>query len=327
MSGEDTQHDRPSETGRNIFRTVLSFLGMLTFLIFCAAVIWGSWTRTFLLEARSFGTTLVLSGETNTWDLESSVLCTSLDAPARQVVDGGLCPRTIFTISEQEPRAIDWPSGAKLQIQLQSDDSLRIEAVSGAAPALADGNRLVVPPEVWRRHGALAVNGSVLFGGHMGSGASDYLISGRWEARQDSLASAMFRPTMEVVKSGEFTRGASAEIWRYRWLFGRLGEARQATVFGHITPSHDPDAPGLILSFLSEAAPVEMHLRYYGLDNFAVVRPDIIDTILTSPVLLAAIAILTVAALIADLVVGLRKERSAGAKSLVWLKRPRSRKY
>ena len=78
------------------------------------------------------------------------------------------------------------------------------------------------------------------------------------------------------------------------------------------------------MTFLSEVGYVEMRLRYYGLEDYAAVRPDIFDTIQTSPIIIAIIAILTLAASLADLVGGLGRGSNAGSsRLLVWLKRVR----
>lgn len=312
---------------KNTLGTVMSALAVIAIGLFCISLVWGSWTRTFLVEARSFGATLTFRGNANAWELEQAALCRERAAPVL-VADGdaALCPAAAFSVTGPDPRTIAWPDKAEVRLRLQPDNSLMIEGVSGTEPALAEGDRLVVPAETWRRHGALVVNGSITFGGGIAPGANDYLVSGRWEARQESLASSMFRPTMEIVKQGELSRGASAEIWRGGWLWGLFAEGRPATVYGHVTPSFDSDTPGMVLSALSETSRVEMHLRYYGLEAFAVIRPDALDTIMTSPVLLAAAAVLGVLALILDVGKSLRGDGSAGRPTVTWFRRWLSRR-
>jgi hypothetical protein len=319
VSGRVQEEKSPSGQERNKLEIALFVLAICAFIAFCILLILGTWTRTFLVEARSFGATLVLQGETNNWDLESAVLCQALKAPAIQVEEGGMCPGVIFSVSEARPRTISWPAGATLGVRLQPDDSLQIEALSGADPVLADGDRFVVPAENWRRHGALVVNGAVILGSDMASGARDYLISGRWEARQDSAAST--RPSMEVVRSGDFSRGASVEIRQGKWLFGLFGKQQRATVFGHLTPSLDPNSSGFIMSFLSETGRLEMHLRYFGLEHPAIVRPDFLDTILTSPIMLALATVLGVLVLLLEIASNMRGEVGNKVPWLVSLKK------
>ncbi|QPM90830.1 hypothetical protein [Pseudooceanicola algae] len=309
---------------KNLLRKITAWIAGLIVVSFCIAVIWGSWTRTFLVEARTFGAILALRGDTNTWELENAVLCEA-KAPDPTAKPNEYCPSVIFTVSESGPRILDWPPGAVVSVRLRPDNSLQVEAISGAAPVLDDGDRLVIPSETWMRHGVLAVNGAIIFGGNIASGARDYLLSGHWEARQESLASSLFRPTMETVKQGKLSRGASIEIWRSGWLWGQRGKAVQATVFGHITPSFNQDEPGLIISVLSEAARLELHLAYYGLENPAVIRPDMLDTIMTSPVILAAAAILGVLVLALDLGNGLQGGSQTSSPKLSVIKRLRLR--
>lgn len=309
----------------DLLRRMTAWLAGLIVVFFCVAVIWGSWTRTFLVEARTFGAVLTLRGDTNTWELESAVLCQA-KAPDPTAAPNEYCPSVIFAVSESASRVLDWPSGAVISVRLRPDNSLQIEAISGAMPVLDDGDRLVVPSEAWMRHGVLAVNGAITFGGDIGSGARDYLVSGHWEARQESLASSLFRPTMEIVKQGELSRGASIEIWRSGWLWGQGAEPMRATVFGHITPSFDQDEPGLIISALSEAARLELHLAYYGLEDAAVIRPDMLDTFMTSPVILAAAAILGVVVLALDLGNGLQGGSQTISSELSVIKRLRFRR-
>ncbi len=270
----------------------LTVLTIVVIVLLLAATFIGTATRTYLVEARTLGATVTFKGDTNAWQLNGAMLCTERSAPVLQDTTSGICPPAIFEISTPETRVLDWPPDSRVALRLQPDDSLMIEALSGTAPAMPVGALLVVPKTQWQRHGALVVNGAIQFGGDMGSGAQDFLEAGTWDARQTSLAAAYFRPTLEVVKSGKLTRGASAEVWRAN---------APATMFGHITPSFEGSAPGLIMSFLSEAGRVEMRVRYFGLDGYAVIRPDLLDTILTSPILLAAIAVLTVFAAVKDL--------------------------
>lgn len=309
----------PSETVRKPRRRVLPLV--LFFAVFALVVgeILGSGNRTYLIESRSFGATITTKGHTNKWDLEESILCTPREFPKRDLGGDTICPESIFKIEQNvQPRTVNWPANSEIRLSLQSDDSLVIEAVSGTGDALQIGERLVVPANSWRRHGALVVNGSVVFGGDMGPNSSDYLLAGSWQVRQLSITTeTLRRPNLEVVKSGSLSRGASAEIWHRDALWGTMSREAPATMFGHVTPSFDNDAPGIVMTFLSEVGYVEMRLRYYGLKQYAAIRPDIFDTIRTSPIIIAIIAILTLAASLADLVGGLGRESTVGSSRLL----------
>ncbi len=314
---------RPSGPSRRKARLTspwLTVLAIVVIVLLLAATFIGTATRTYLIEARTLGATVTFEGDTNAWQLDGAMLCTERSAPDLRDTTSGICPPAIFETSAPETRILDWPPDSRVALRLQPDDSLLIESLSGTAPAMPVGALLVVPKAQWQRHGALVVNGAIRFGGDMGSGAQDFLETGTWDARQTSLAAAYFRPTLEVVKSGNLTRGASAEIWRANG---------PATMFGHITPSFEGSAPGLIMSFLSEAGRVEMRVRYYGLDGYAVIRPDLLDTIRTSPILLAAIAVLTVLATVKDLLSlagPKRKENRRGRQAVQLQRRLRRRK-
>ncbi len=315
--------ESPSEIARKPRRRVLPLVLILAVIALVAGEILGSGNRTYLIEARSFGATITTRGQTNTWDLEETVLCTPREIPNRDIDEGGVCPPALFEVEQvAKPRTVDWPANSVIRLRLQSDYSLAIEAISGTGETLQVGERLVVPANAWRRHGAVVINGSVVFGGDLGPNSKDYLLAGGWEVRQQSFTTeTLRRPSLEVVKSGSFSRGATAEIWHRDLLWGAMSREAPASMFGHITPSFDNDSPGLVLTFLSEVGYVEMRLRYYGLEQYASIRPDIFDTIQTSPIIIAVIAILTLAASLADLVGGAGRGDSVGSsRLLIWMK-------
>ncbi|MBE9636311.1 hypothetical protein [Salipiger mangrovisoli] len=315
------------KTDKTVAETVLFCLAVAIIVLLCIAMVHGSWGRTFVIEARTFGATVALRGDVNNWELEEVVLCRARALPDLKAVDGPFCPAVIFEETEAGPRVVAWPSGATIALRYKLDGSMVIEVLSGAEPEFKRGDRLIVPGHIWSRHPALSINGAIVFGSDIGSGSNDYLLSGHWEARQSSFAASWFRATLELVRQGEFSRGATAEVWTSPRFFGLGKSSRPANMFGHITPSFDQDEPGLILSAISETTSLEMHLRYYGVSQKSVVRPDILDTILTSPVILAAAALLGILSLMIELGKNIPMNREIYARALGFFRRlwPRGR--
>ena len=64
-----------------------------------------------------------------------------------------------------------------------------------------------------------------------------------------------------------------------------------------------------------------MHLRYFGLEGPAVVRPDVVDTILTSPIMLALATVLGILVLLLEIASNMHGKRRRKVPWLVSLKK------
>lgn len=136
------------------------------------------------------------------------------------------------------------------------------------------------------------VQGTIVLGGDMGPGADSYLVGGGWEARQRTFVPALGSTSLAAVKTGTFARGSTVEVFAGR---------SPAVVFGHVTPSLTADPPGFVTTLVSEAGRVDLRLRYYGRPGYPTLRPSLIDTVLASPMLLAASIVVTLLASAKDL--------------------------
>jgi hypothetical protein len=110
------------------------------------------------------------------------------------------------------------------------------------------------------------------------------VLSGSYEAREKPLWSEK----TEVLKSGLIRRGESAAV-----LAETATGATMAEVYGHITPA-DGDQPGFIVGAVSAPGLVFLQLGFFGATTPTQIAPNWIDRALTSPLILALAALLSV---------------------------------
>lgn len=261
-------------------------------LLMVAVMLTSANDRSFLIEAETFGAELTFQGDANAWHFGDATLCQPRPVPQPRLASGEngdamACSPALFEISQLQDHAINWRSGTTIKLVTDTTGALSLQLVGNGQDELPSGAFVVIPAQVWASHGAFTFSGTMRIGDVIASGARNYLHSGRWEVRQGGFATSIFRDVVEVVKRGEFTLGASVEIYD--------GD-RQATLFGSITPSDEAihgNGRGMHLVALSEKGPIELQLDYFGLRSPTILQPDWIDRITSSSTLVALIALMT----------------------------------
>lgn len=277
--------------------------------------------RTFMVEASTSHIDLGFVGPRNIWYLPEVVLCTPApppdpgatalsEGPAAADDRGGaldrLCDPTVFRVDQLTEVSLAWPAGAGARVTMDPDGTVVIEpglqslggrdiwtgaqAVLpiGIPEGLAPNAILVVPLDAWRAQPALTFEAYAAIGREISAGARHYLHEGRWEARQNTSSLARFRAS-EVVKQGDLSPGAEVSI--------QDTGGEPVVMFGHLTPDRDPDAVrGFDVTAISAAGATELRLVHFGFAEAAIMRPDAIDTLASSSVLIAAVVIVTLLA-------------------------------
>lgn len=249
--------------------------------------------RSFLLQGVTSSLTIRFAGLETGWLFPEAIVCRPLEQPNPRGEDlpDQVCPSTIYSEEAVSDLEFGWRQDEEVLITTDTDGTLRIERIAGSDPDYPAGTIVVLDQQQWRRNGALAFEGVIELGEDIASGARHYLMSGRWEARQTSFATGLLRSITDVVKVGELARGTQAGVF--------IGGS-PANMTGHITPSFDlPEGFDFVL--ISEPGRTELRLELYGFDEPLVLRPDWIDTAVTSPLFLAAIVLLTLLALMTQI--------------------------
>jgi hypothetical protein len=238
--------------------------------------------RSFLVEAETGRVELTFELSQTTWDLPDATECAPAPRPGQA---HPVCGAAFEPIGGPRTRTIAWPRGARIALAKTRDGDLSVAALESTDPALPVGTRLVVPLETWERMGALAFTARARIGDDMRTGALGYLRSGRWEARESGRVTSALRTVTEVVKQGTFASGAYVEV---------LHNGVPARTYGHLDRS---DAPGtLSVMLISEVGDTALSVRHFGVERPVTIRPDWVDVAISSPILLAATALLTILA-------------------------------
>lgn len=248
--------------------------------------------RTFVVEARATGAAITFEGE-HAWDLGPARVCEAL--PLHEVRPGvARGDRPCAPGRYREARAlggpIDWEPGGRALVEVRPSGDLEI--LAAGARGLPDGSRVLVPAEAWRGAGAQRFVGAMAVGDEAG-----LLLEGRYEARQAPSLLPGGRP--DVVKGGPLLRGGDVAIVERG---GDEGYA-PAEVFGHLMAA-DPDRLGLHVVAVSRPGDTALEVVHPGAAGRLLIRPDIVDHALASPLLIALTVILTLVVGVMQLVLG-----------------------
>ena len=300
----DVLQAQPTKMGlvRRIGYLILAILLFLAF-IFSATL---GVQRSFLLQGESSSIRISFSGGDSGWLFHEATICSPLDRPnpRGENLSGRLCPSTIFDEEIALARDFRWQQGEVVRVTVGVDGFVQVEVIESSNPVHPIGTLIVLSSEQWRSNGALAFEGFVEIGEDIAAGSTHYLLSGRWEARQTSFATSLLRSITDVVKTGELARGTQAAVYL---------NGNPASTAGHLTPSFRfVEAFEFVL--ISEPGRTELHLEHYGLEQAVVVRPDWIDTAITSPLFLAAMILFTLLAPLMHFIGELMKQRALPRK-------------
>ncbi|MDJ1007372.1 MAG: hypothetical protein QNJ13_06050 [Paracoccaceae bacterium] len=326
---------------RRIARSPVVLAALLLSLVFAVAgMVFVE--RSFLVEAETSYAELAFGGDANTWNFPKATVCNPLETPDFTATGSGqdaappVCNPMLFEtpVEAGGEVTLTWSCGARVSVQSDVDGALVVSVLEPApeedraercerepsvpadAHGIVPGSVIVVADADWRATGALPFQAAATLGEDIGPGSVHYLQSGRWEARQTSPVYdyiPLHRIT-EVVKSGSFSLGAEVQVTDFR-----LG--RPALVWGHITPTaedFDNSLAGFSVVMVSAPGKTELRLAHFGLREPATIRPDWVDTAITSPLFLAVFAILNLIAVILQILndaSGLRRGEASGGGS------------
>ncbi len=275
--------------------------------------------RSFLIEAETSSLELTFAGESNAWNIPRATICSIREVPDFDAAPdpSAVCGPQLYSASLTTDLTLSWACGATVAVQTNSDGALIIEVLGleqverQTAPCRGDdtrkvatgfdfgeGSLIVIASDDWRRGGALPFQAEAKVGEVLSAGATHFLQDGRWEARQTSPIFKLLRlhTVTEVVKSGDLSVGVDAAIYE---------SGHPAVMWGHVTPTaldFDHSLPGFDVVMLSAPGRTELRLGYHGLAEPARVRPDWVDTAITSPLFLAIFALLNLLAVIVQIV-------------------------
>lgn len=284
-------------------------LGMRLALIFAALAlvagfVWSALydvRRTILLDLDTRAATLTFVAQANAWTLDRATVCRprpeGLDLT--RTAGSGPCDARRYAISDPSEVTIRWPAGSTAEV---TKDARGVSIVVTGGPSdLPDKTRLVLDHSDWARQGALPFAAHLTAGSPMESGLTDFLLGGRWEARQSGWAIAPGRSDVsEVVKSGTLVRGSVLEVLEDCPDPASAEQGHDCTdhtnaiMYGHLSPAETDTGSHLELVALSHPGRTELSLTYFGAASPTIVRPSLIDIAITSPMLLALAVLLPI---------------------------------
>lgn len=254
--------------------------------------------RTFSLKATSRGAYLIFMGNQNSWFFDLVTVCRPLEIPdfrTKDNADAQLCSKAAYSIEDASDTAIRWSDGDEIEVTLRRSGALQLRLVSSSQQNYPNDTLFVIPSEVWTESGALAFQAVLRVGGAMASGSRDYLVEASWQALQSGFWTSIFRDTTEVVKSGELLPGASVDF---------IAPKRVVTSFGHITPPSQAER-AFQISALTERADISLRASYFGLEAPSVFKPDWIDEISSSTIIVSLAVMMSLIAAVIEVAGGL----------------------
>ncbi|SNT42160.1 hypothetical protein SAMN05421763_11714 [[Luteovulum] sphaeroides subsp. megalophilum] len=287
---------------RLVTASAIVIAGLTGLILFLSASI----ERSYSIAARTLGGELTFKGQSNDWLLEKVDICKMRgpeDMRLPAAGDDRRCPETLYEVLPQAETVLHWPPDTRIGIRHEASGDLIFIVLSANVPDLPEGSLIVIPAEAWQTHGALAFQAEVRIGGLMATGSEDYLMEGRWEARQSGIAASLRANVAEVVGSGALSLGTTVE------LIDTRDTAAGIVSFGHVTPTVSRDERGFDIELLSERGSVALRVWHFGLQEPTIFRPDWMDVVSSSPIL---VALGPLVALVAGLVELMVKVRAGG---------------
>lgn len=259
--------------------------------------------RTFSVFARSLGGEISFEGELNDWRFEKAVICRLREFPdlREQVTDElSPCDSRAYVATQMTDEVVEWRDGSRISWRRKPSGDLQFRILNAETPGMPVGTLIVISREDWQAHGALVFQGVIRLGGLISTGSDDYLIEGEWQALQSGFATSLFRDVTDVVKSGKLIRGSTVDF---------VAADGPVTSYGHITP-HESIGSGVVVALLTENGPLSLRVNYFGLAKPALFKPDWIDTISSSTLLVAVAGLLSILAAVVGAVNALFSLRS-----------------
>jgi hypothetical protein len=261
----------------------IGLLGLVSLVAIAAISAGFGSTRTFVIEAQATGLNITFSGQANDWALGPVVVCTPREQIIRTLPRGdGECDARRYLEAEADSFRINWSKGASVEVTSTQPGVMALEILDQTD--VTDKTRVILKHDSWMATGALAFNGTARIGDQLASGETKMVLSGSYDAREKPLWST----NTEVLKSGSLRRGESAAVF-----VETATGAAMAEVFGHVTPV-EGGKPGFIVGAVSAPGPVFLQLGFFGAAAPTQIAPNWIDRALSSPLILALAALLSV---------------------------------
>jgi hypothetical protein len=283
----------------------------------------------YVVEAETRGAEIVFTGNSNAWRLDEAVRCLKRDTPLRAAPrsdqrQSPLCDPRAYAETDPSTVTIQWRAGDRITARTDETGSLEIRLAAakeaekhktsadavlaktgleiradGETETLKSGDLLILKPEGWARSGALTFSGRLVIGAEMSSGQAAYLLGGRYEVRDSGVQSWLASEEVHTILKGDLSRGERVRVVS-------VGDDREergtATSFGHITMrDEDVGKVGFQVTMASQNGDTALEIRRDSRTEPSYVRPDWIDTLDTSPLLIGLIALVTVFANLAQI--------------------------
>lgn len=281
--------------GRRTTATYILVLPLVS--VFLIGVIAGTSpnNRTFSLKALTFGAEIAFKGHQNTWRFDAVWVCRPRDVPDPRLLSASehsLCNEGVYVAEQFEDHLLHWDDGEDVKIDIHNTGALQLTILASPFDRKQEGTLYLIPKQDWQRAGALTFKGVLTVGGEMGTGSKDYLIDATWEALQSGFWTSLLRNTTEVVKTGVVFPGASIDF---------VAPDQSVTSYGHITPDAEGPSPFRVAA-LTERANVSLRASYFGLEEPTVFKPDMIDEVSSSAIIIALAVLMSLLAAFLEIV-------------------------
>lgn len=282
-----------ANSGMRLFLTILIASPILVILVDALFP-----NRSFVIAAETHSLKIEFGGGDNAWLLPNARVCApSPNADPKAPVGG--CPAGYLPVRDSgDDRSVEWTSGTVVNLRVGLDGDLEITITNGGTAQLTEDMAIYVNAADWQDFGAYTFRGVIQIGEDMATGGSGYLVGGRWEARDAGVLTSWLRGVTAVVKSGEFVTGAAVTI---------LDNATPAQVFGHFRPSSS--GRSMDLTAVTQNGRIMLSERHFGVSGPTLIKPDIVDVLVSSPVVIAATVLVSILAKISQVLLQGRAQR------------------
>lgn len=233
-------------------------------------------SRTYILSAETLGTEITFDGR-NTWFLGPATLCTPRQTALRRApvqTAEATCDGRIYEETEAPSLTLEWQGGNRVSLRHEGARVLLVvEQGQGQFP---DGTIFVLRTASLVQFGAMTFAGTMRIGEEMAPGARGVLLAGEYTVRESNRLSGWIGRRSDVVRSGALTYGDTVTIVSD----DRLGQTAKG--FGQVILIQGDRFQAVFRSAQEDAA---IRIDALGMRK-AIIKPDVIDTLLASPYLI-----------------------------------------
>lgn len=265
--------------------------------------------RTIVIEAESRWVSIEFRGDTDAWPIGSASICQPKASRDLNLPRGdGPCDARLFEEKRSQTGFIEWGRGGRAEISITSSGGLLIRILE--ARSYPEETRILLDRAEWQRVGALSWFGHIRIGRSAESGELGVMLAGQFEIRELFQWFNTEGRGTEVVKSGNLRQGETVSLIDTRKL-DASGAPVPATSFGHILLSDSYDSFRLV--GLSSAGHPALSIGFHGAEKPAIIRPNWIDRVTTSPMLAALITVFAVLVAVTNFVTAWFLPKTNGA--------------